>query len=874
MNSKYKKLIIRNISCILISFTSISISSQNTALPTDFKDLVLWLDAEDVDGDNITEGLSEDGLSESKVTIWKDKSGENNDVTGTALPTLLENQLNNKPTVDFSGYKYLATSNQGQITANGSYTKLAVFTYNTATGSNHIISSENLGTVFWGATTNKVNAWHIGGGSNNPGYMTSDAANDFTTSYHIAVIRYDNIANDSQLSIINIDGTQQADTDNTVQTHQAKAITIGGHNGGASLDGNIAEVLVFNRGLSDTEIDCMEAYLSSKWGIAVSSVANSCIEESTISLTKTAYPQYKIFQRDHSDQYDFTLSGSYTGDITTVEASFNGSDYTVIDADPNDGTWSGTLSNQGIGQGRISVRFSNNTAIEDGVDDIGIGDIYVVAGQSNAEGYALAKQYYTSVAPTATVFPTVYTQGDVWNIGNDSTDPHGDLGSAWPILGGYIAENTGIPVCFITTASGGTSLVSTETVTGNWQRGESVYNIMTNQVTEANPNNIKAVLWFQGEKDSSNGISRADYNAGLDQLLIDIHTDLPGSPDLIPGVIGPWIPAEVNSTQIRLGIIDAWNDNENILHGPQMYDIKISNDGIGDNLHFKSDDEIQTLGFRWWKALEEHYYSGTTGRGPIVYNAELLSNETEIVLTFITSSSLLPASDLATDIWFVYDNGTEIPVNSAVVSATDKVTLTLAQAPTSSILTVTYAKDNTAEGKAVLTDSTTGNTAEGVSHLPADVFSDFSVVTPSISLASIIAYADDNINNEPTVNDYSYIGVTGVDENNVALVNSKIEALDGTQVNTVFKIQEVVDSASLKIDNVDLTKVKLYPNPSSEMVSINLEIKNIVLYNATGQKVFTTNANTFDISQLSNGTYFIEITTIDGAKTTKSFIKK
>ena len=701
-----------------VTFT-LAKANQN---PIPINDLVLWLDGEDVDGDSMPEGTSEAGLSGAEVITWTDKSGLGNHVSAVASnrrPELNVNQLNGKPTLDFADDRLL-TASTGQITPNGSYTKFVVFKYDVTNTSNNLISSDLSGTAFWGAGSNSLSVWNVDPAFQNaPGHLTAGGIG--TTNYHIGATRYDNVANDGNLSVLNLNG-EEVDTDDGQHPHDLFGVSIGAHGNGNFLDGQIAEAIVYNRSLTDAEIDAVETYLSDKWGIPL--VSN------TIALNKTNYPQYKVFQRNGSDQYDFTLSGTYTGNPTAIEASFDGNTYTVIDANPTGGNWSGTLASQSIGQGRLSVRFVNDTSVEDGVDDIGIGDVYVVAGQSNAEGHALSQQSYTTVAPTATVFPTVYTEADVWKIGNDETDPGGNVGSAWPIVGGYIVEHTGIPVAFITTATGATGLVNP----GDWQRGSGAYNVMPAQVNEANPNAVKAVLWFQGESDAFYRVNRNAYNAGLDQLLLDIHTDLPGTPDLVSGVIGPWTIAQggandPSTEQIRLATIDAWDDNPGILYGPQTYDIEISNDGVGDDIHFQTNDEIQTLGFRWWKALEAHYYSGTSGRGPVISAAELLLGNTQVELTFTTSSPLLPASGLASDIWFVNNNGSAVTVTNAEVTATNKVTLTLASAiVTPNNVTVSYAKDNSAEGKAVLTDSTTGNTAQGVSALPADVFTDFPVL--------------------------------------------------------------------------------------------------------------------------------------------------
>ncbi|MEW7280958.1 T9SS type A sorting domain-containing protein [Aquimarina sp. 2201CG1-2-11] len=59
------------------------------------------------------------------------------------------------------------------------------------------------------------------------------------------------------------------------------------------------------------------------------------------------------------------------------------------------------------------------------------------------------------------------------------------------------------------------------------------------------------------------------------------------------------------------------------------------------------------------------------------------------------------------------------------------------------------------------------------------------------------------------------------------------------------------------------TTFSLYPNPTSGWVIIEGEgVKEINLYSITGQWVFTSNQNSFDISHLSSGVYMAQIETI------------
>lgn len=73
-------------------------------------------------------------------------------------------------------------------------------------------------------------------------------------------------------------------------------------------------------------------------------------------------------------------------------------------------------------------------------------------------------------------------------------------------------------------------------------------------------------------------------------------------------------------------------------------------------------------------------------------------------------------------------------------------------------------------------------------------------------------------------------------------------------------------------------RVKIYPNPVLNTLYISSEkndIERLNIYSISGQKVLEQHiiSNTIDVSNLSNGMYFIEITSSEG-KTVKKFIKK
>ena len=82
----------------------------------------------------------------------------------------------------------------------------------------------------------------------------------------------------------------------------------------------------------------------------------------------------------------------------------------------------------------------------------------------------------------------------------------------------------------------------------------------------------------------------------------------------------------------------------------------------------------------------------------------------------------------------------------------------------------------------------------------------------------------------------------------------------------------------LSVSDLSLSKFSIYPNPVSDQLFIsskNTVIETISIYSLTGKKVFegANKTNSIDVSTLSKGMYFVEISSASG-KSVKRFIKK
>lgn len=381
------------------------------------------------------------------------------------------------------------------------------------------------------------------------------------------------------------------------------------------------------------------------------------------TITVSSPVQYKVHQRSGSTG-PIAISGTYAGAPTNIEASFNGGSYATIAASPTGGTFSGTLSSQAQGQGTLTVRFSNQTSISATVADVGIGDVFVVAGDSIAEGRGTNAQSYSH----ATLKAAKYTQADAWGNGNDGIDTGTSNGSHWPLLATQIMASQGVPVAFISCGTGSTDVAGSD---NQWVDGNSAYVEMEAQVSGSGVNGVRGVLMHLGPNAVINAstLSQATYNTAIDDLAADIATDLPGAPKLCIGIFGevtagspPDRRAAIDN--LRAAIIQAHGDNANIKPGPCLIDQDYS-----DGVHPASDTELQAVAARWWLALSETYYSGSGGRGPRLSLARW--NGARNQLTVFFDRALKTGLTFGAGAWAVKDNGSAMTVSSVSYHGTN-----------------------------------------------------------------------------------------------------------------------------------------------------------------------------------------------------------
>lgn len=317
------------------------------------------------------------------------------------------------------------------------------------------------------------------------------------------------------------------------------------------------------------------------------------------SIVLTSPTDYTVFQRNSSDQADFAIAGTYTGSPAAIEARFNGGEWVVIDAAPSGGAFSGTLPVRGVptvnAQGALEVRFSNDQAITDSANFVGIGDIYICAGQSNMSGRGASNQSYSHATLKACLFGNDYAWKELSDPYDDSTnqvdsvsdDAGGEGGSFIPLLATCIMDHTGYPVAFVPCSKGGTSANDWQPHVVSQDRS-TLYGSMDYRISRVG--GAKAVLWWQGERDAKLGTSQAAYESQMQAILDGIKSDW-GIPVCVAKIHdGPYAEADVWAAVKSLWAESPGPDFSNCVTHP-------------DNIHFSTNAELELAALLWSRAL-------------------------------------------------------------------------------------------------------------------------------------------------------------------------------------------------------------------------------------------------------------------------------
>ena len=226
-----------------------------------------------------------------------------------------------------------------------------------------------------------------------------------------------------------------------------------------------------------------------------------------------------IYQRNKFNAAEIPIAGTCNQKFTSIEARAivlaggNGTaaNWQTIDAAPSGDSFSGTLTLDAGGWYQVEVRAMNDD-VEVGrfcVSRVGVGEVFVIAGQSNA-----ANSGRPRLVPTDDRISSLdFTNG--WRWAYDPQPIASDIGgSPWPAFGDFMVQRYNVPIGLICVAVGGTRI-------DEWQPGGTNYLRIVNAVSYLGPHGFRALLWHQGERDSFFSTTTANYFQRLTNLIVN-----------------------------------------------------------------------------------------------------------------------------------------------------------------------------------------------------------------------------------------------------------------------------------------------------------------------------------------------------------------
>lgn len=353
---------------------------------------------------------------------------------------------------------------------------------------------------------------------------------------------------------------------------------------------------------------------------------------------KVTYPAEKsIFQRSNSNESTIYVGGYFTQPINKVEARLVpvitgqglATGWTTIQTNPTNGVYFGNITGQG-GWYSLEVRGSLNGTIigRDVVSRVGVGEVFIVAGQSNAEGIHNYGAVGASDERVNTVLFNNRTQASVSDPSNISIGPitaEGIIGPrgrsawCWGALGDLLVKRLNVPVLFMNVGWESTPIkqwfdsskgIATQNIfTGEpLPPGQPYANLRMALKYYGSVLGVRAVLWVQGETDNYLKISKNDYQGALQSLINSARADQGAA------VYVPWVLSR--TSRIDIGISQDIIDGQNAViassfnkayEGPYTDNIQVPR---VDGVHFKNEGLI-AVARAWDESMPSRFFANT-----------------------------------------------------------------------------------------------------------------------------------------------------------------------------------------------------------------------------------------------------------------------
>jgi hypothetical protein len=274
----------------------------------------------------------------------------------------------------------------------------------------------------------------------------------------------------------------------------------------------------------------------------------------------TAPLDYQVTQRSHRIEGRIAVAGTRKDaagtrlEIRLVDRQGKG-DWQESDGD--DEAFSTFLPAVAGGWYRLEARLMKDGKVvaDQTVEHVGVGEVFLVAGQSNSANHGEEKQTVKSGLVSS-------FDGKAWHVAHDpQRGASGNGGSFMPPLGDALAAKFGVPIGFIPIGIGATSVREwlppgvgfpqpptilsrvTKRSDGSWESKGAAFDTLLAREKQFGPRGFRAVLWHQGEsdanqKDPTRTLPGSLYQEHLTRIIQDSRQ--------AAGWDAPWFVAQVS----------------------------------------------------------------------------------------------------------------------------------------------------------------------------------------------------------------------------------------------------------------------------------------------------------------------------------------
>ncbi len=312
-----------------------------------------------------------------------------------------------------------------------------------------------------------------------------------------------------------------------------------------------------------------------------------------VKLVLASPQDFQVTQRQNLEQGSVDIAGNATFDAPTklddlvLEAKFSGptcdgpleSQWQSLPFDKRVPGFRKSINLPAGGWYRLKVRLrsGDNELGTAAVDHVGVGEVFIVAGQSNAANHGAEKTQTKSGRVAA-------FDGKQWQLANDPMpNATGNGGSFMPSFGDALAEKLRLPIGVVPVAVGATSVrewlpkgtpiaglpprtSNVETIgPDKWVSRGTLFDKLVKPLRQFRPHGVCAVLWHQGESDAHQSdaertLSGKLYREYLEKVIRDSRREAGWDVPWVVAQVSYHSPDDVKSDDIRQAQKSLWDD--------------------------------------------------------------------------------------------------------------------------------------------------------------------------------------------------------------------------------------------------------------------------------------------------------------------------